>query len=504
MVIVSNQSSAVSVQVSVPIAEPRPPTLKGAAIDSSDADPGTHVSSLARQLSAAAMRAQQRDATLDPQALGQKATQVLSELAGDRDGLDSRGFKGMPRDQLALITYDEGGEFSLRERASARQESVEQEQLWRQGVTTRALSEYSATGSMSRFFNDALSHFKSLPSIEQAQYPTDYAVDLQRKIDQVFDDKTGRAVGVPFNAQEEIKNSLPDRAYSKPSSAETSLYANKNSTAVALGRELMVNRLFGRREPPVIEREGGMSMEDISRNSFEFLTREDRELFSEIYYSYAQDGDVDLRYVDDIARRLGDYRQSDDGRIMGNTNDGHLFDEEGRQISIRFNDSDTATASRIFSGGAINSTRLDRGFLEYMLDPGHEGFSHSIDLRFVEHLVSRFSEVSSDGLKLDPGFAAFPEGERAVRSIITKSREVIFPLRKSDELHGNEEATDPVRERVPTAALQSLKQEFSGAKSEGLFTILMKAGIGVLSGRRTEPQDNDRPLPTRRILDRRE
>ncbi len=129
MVIVNNQSLAVRVQVAVPPLETKPPASASAVTDSSDTNPDTQVSNLARQLSAAAVRAQDRDATLDPQALSQKATQALSELSSST--ADSQAFKGMPRDQLALITYDEGGEFPNGERASAKQEAAEQEQLWR-------------------------------------------------------------------------------------------------------------------------------------------------------------------------------------------------------------------------------------------------------------------------------------------------------------------------------------------------------------------------------------
>ena len=471
MVIVNNQSSAVRVQVAVPLLETRSLASEGAAADSSDTNPETQVSNLARQLSAAAVRAQDRDATLDPQALSQKATQALSELASIT--ADSRAFKGMPRDQLALITYDEGDEFSVGERALARQEAAEQEQLWRSSAKTRALSEYNATGNMRGFFSEALAHFKSLPAIEQAQYPAGFATDLQRKAGEQL-----------VNPQEEITKALPEPAYIRPSAAEVNLYATKNSTAATLGRQLLVDRLFDGVEPRVVDGKHGMNMENMSRSQFEFLTREDRELFSEIYYAYAQDQSVDLGYVDDIARSLGDYRQLNDGRLLSNTNDGHSYDGQGRQLSVRFNDSDTAAAARILNGSAMSSTRLDQDFLRFALDPGFRGRGHRDDWRFLEHVVNRFSAEGSAGLELDECFSAYPVGDVAVRSIVTASKEVMRPPRTCDGVARDDEA----KQATSAAQLENAELDSLLGKSESLFTILgrLRAGSGSVGREPTE------------------
>jgi len=491
MVIVNNQSSTVRVQVAVPLLEPRPFASEGAVADSSDTNPDTQVSNLARQLSAAAVRAQDRDATLDPQALRQKATQVLSELSSSTSGIQA--FKGMPRDQLALIIYDEGGEFTTVERASARQEAAEQEQHWRQSSTTRALSEYNATGNMTGFFSEALTHFKSLPLIDQVQYPAVYEADLQHK--------AGRTGSQPFNSEEEIKKVLPETAYTKPITAETNLYATKNNTAAALGRELLVSRLFDGREPRVVSGEHGMSMENIYRSPYEFLTREDRELFAEIYHSYAQDQNADLGYVDEIAFRLGDYRQHNDGRIMGNFNMGS-YDSQGRQLTVSYNERDTAAAARILYGSAISSTRLDQGFLRYTLDPGFDGVCHRSDLRFLEHMVTRFSASAGAVPKLDECFASFPTGHRPINSIMTAASEVTWPPRPCDSSGGDDVASHLTKERTPAAELTSLDLDSLIGKPGELFMMLqnMKTRMGTFNNRPTEIQGVEGQLPPGRLV----
>ncbi|WP_341522432.1 hypothetical protein AABC73_03220 [Pseudomonas sp. G.S.17] len=199
----------------------------------------------ARQLGAAAARAQTRDAALDPQFLGQKASQVLTELSGSVGGVDSRSFEGMPRDQLALITYAEHGEFTVEERVSAWQETARQEQLWRQSAATRALDEYSSTGKMTGFCGEALAHFKSLPVIEQAQYPTGYADDLLGKID--LDSSDAPVIyAQAASPMEIVRGLLPEAAFVRVSKSD-------ESTTDARGRQIMLDRLYGGREPPFMD-----------------------------------------------------------------------------------------------------------------------------------------------------------------------------------------------------------------------------------------------------------
>lgn len=201
-------------------------TVTDVAGSSSNSGGSMTVSNLARQLSESAKRAEARDATLSHKELGQTAKALLSQVAGDSyhtnkaqndaevpktndpvllarakqatdftNGSGSNPFKGMSREQLALITYDDSGSFTVNERRAALQESDDQEYAWRQKVAAKAIDEYNRTGKMTNFFTEVLEHYKALPRIEQAQYPEDYASKLQEMIDLDFNYKTHKAEG---------------------------------------------------------------------------------------------------------------------------------------------------------------------------------------------------------------------------------------------------------------------------------------------------------------------
>jgi len=299
------------------------------------------ISSLARQLSEAVTRAQTRDSSLRPADLdlitGDKyfadkaqhdaevpeadAPELLiraKQATGFLNGSDSNPFKGLSRDQLNLIAYDDSGAFTLNERRAAWQETT---------------------------------------------------------------------------------------------------------AASASGRDLMVSRLFGGKEPAVSDGAQGMSMTNIGRLSFEFLTRDDRELLSQIY-AYAQEQGVDLNYVDNLASEIGDYRQHDNGRSLLSFNNGS-YDKEGHQLTVSFTDKDAATASRILTGSAINSTRFDQGFLQHLLDPGLGAIGNSSNLEFLELMVIKFSSEGATQSSINSQFATYtPVISYKDNYVITASKDV--------------------------------------------------------------------------------
>jgi hypothetical protein len=173
----------------------------------------TTVSTLANQLSDASLRAQARDASLTRVELESLARKTVNELLSpyytanklkhdtevpDTDdptllaraekatlytrGLASNPFSGMSADQLALITYDDSGTFTVNERRAALEESDKQEFAWRQKVVAEAEHEYNTTGKLTKFFQSVLDHYKGLPRIEQAEYPSDYESRLNELI----------------------------------------------------------------------------------------------------------------------------------------------------------------------------------------------------------------------------------------------------------------------------------------------------------------------------------
>jgi len=66
-------------------------------------------------------------------------------------------------DQLALITYDDSGTFTVNERRAALEESAKQEFAWRQKVVAEAEFEYNSTGKLTNFSQSVLDHYKGLP-----------------------------------------------------------------------------------------------------------------------------------------------------------------------------------------------------------------------------------------------------------------------------------------------------------------------------------------------------
>ena len=190
------------------------------------------ISTLASQLAASASRAEERDKTLTRSELADKAKSILNHIVGDsyyanktlhdseipkssdqellsrakqatafvndtsRDGPSIKNpFSSLSREQLANIIYDDSGTYTVNERHAAWRESYDQEEAWREKVAAKAMAEYNSTGKLTNFFSSVLDHFKELPAIEQAQYPKDYASDLESKVRLDFNYLTHRAEG---------------------------------------------------------------------------------------------------------------------------------------------------------------------------------------------------------------------------------------------------------------------------------------------------------------------
>ncbi len=215
------------------------------------------VSTLAQQLSAAAARAQTRDAGLSRKDLGQKAASLLSQISGDNyfankaksdaevpdtsdpallarakqatafvNGQGSNPFKGLSRDQLDLIAYDDSGTFTVNERRAAWSEAYDQEEAWRRQIIGQGELEYKATGKQNDFFAALLKHYQGLPAIEQAQYPTGYASQLQEWIHLDFNFRTNQAEGGGVSHTSLIKQLLAQGPYGDqaPDTPETGSY----------------------------------------------------------------------------------------------------------------------------------------------------------------------------------------------------------------------------------------------------------------------------------------
>lgn len=190
------------------------------------------ISTLGSQLAASASRNEDRDKTLTHSELAAKAKSIINHIIGDSyyanktlhdteapktSDLDllsrakqatafvndaSRGgksiknpFSDLSGEQLSNIIYDDSGAYTVNERHAAWRESYDQEEAWRVKAIAQAMNEYNSTGKLTNFFSSVLEHFKELPAIEQAQYPKDYASDLESKISRDFNYRTHQAEG---------------------------------------------------------------------------------------------------------------------------------------------------------------------------------------------------------------------------------------------------------------------------------------------------------------------
>ncbi|WP_139234373.1 hypothetical protein [Kosakonia arachidis] len=163
----------------------------------------------------------------------------------------------------------------------------------------------------------------------------------------------------------------------------------------------MMSRLFGDADTELAV-QTTLTKNNISMSSYNFLTSGDRDMLSNLYAT-AQEQGIDLRYVDGLARDLGDYRMF--SPVEGNSNTG-IYDMAGRRLTFSFTDTDMATASRIQDSNKLSGSVLPSGFLDYELDPGF-AFNHTASFDFLALVVnnpamhgdaaSRFSTYQSQG-----------------------------------------------------------------------------------------------------------
>jgi hypothetical protein len=195
------------------------------------------------------------------------------------------------------------------------------------------------------------------------------------------------------------------------------------------GQALMLSRLFGSTDPndaPPVET--GVSLSTEGDSVYNFLTEDDRNTLSDMY-AYAQQQGASLQYVDDIAHDLGVYREF--GSVTGNTNSVGTYDASGHAITYSFTDQDAVAAQNILGGDAINSTRLDPGFLKFELDPGYMA-NHAANFDFLEQMVNHFSGAGANTQQsLDSKFSTFvPNGES--NFVTNVSSEVVFQAPQPD------------------------------------------------------------------------
>ncbi|NAO29970.1 hypothetical protein PsdCFBP2356_26165 [Pseudomonas syringae pv. dysoxyli] len=178
-------------------------------LDYASAIDGATFSTLSRQLSSSAARAQARDSSLDFKSLRSLANSISDKIAGNsyhanrklhdaeipdtddparlerarqatsfKNGSGTNPFAGLSQDQLRLVMYDESGDFTINERSAASSENHVQQENWNRAMCKRYTDEYNETGKSTQTLVMLLAHYDQLPPIEKAQYPAHYAANI--------------------------------------------------------------------------------------------------------------------------------------------------------------------------------------------------------------------------------------------------------------------------------------------------------------------------------------
>ncbi|MGY2170733.1 hypothetical protein [Pseudomonas gingeri] len=225
--------------------------------------------------------------------------------------------------------------------------------------------------------------------------------------------------------------------------------ASSPPPAVSLsGQALLITHLYGGEPNPRFE-----TVLDSTKSEKYYLTSADRDLLAHIY-EFAQEQGAAPRYVTSLARDLAEYRQFQNGTMLGNLNSGNRYDIEGHQLSYSFTDKDAATAARILDGDVIKGSALDQDFLRYMLDPGH-GAYHICDFDFLEKVITRFSTTGDPDVTLPPQFQTYQSHQGYIEH---KSREILEPVTLERLARQKQEATGQ-NPAAPNPAPDSEKAE---------------------------------------------
>jgi hypothetical protein len=129
-------------------------------------------------------RAMELPKTRDPELLDRARSAsefVTLTLAGHANAKNP--FEKLSREQLNVIAYDDSGVFTLNERRAAYQGVQKMDDAWRKTAIPGGILEQARTGKATKFYNEALSYYKSLPAIEKAvNYPKDAEALLKARI----------------------------------------------------------------------------------------------------------------------------------------------------------------------------------------------------------------------------------------------------------------------------------------------------------------------------------
>jgi hypothetical protein len=258
----------------------------------------------------------------------------------------------------------------------------------------------------------------------------------------------------------------PDKPL-KDTDIEKAPSVNLHPTVAFSGKSLLMTRVFfctkPNYEPPVITE---LTDNTYSMSCANFLTKEDRGLFEDMY-EYAQEQGADLRYVDALAFSLGYYRQSDNPahKIPQSMAGHHTL--EGRKVVYAFTEKDAATAKRILNSEALNTTRLNEGFIRYTLDQEYGVLGHG-DFAFMEKMINTFS-ATDDGAPL----------ERRFHNFVDNSNDFVKHVAEEITLHSggkDERSTD-----VLLSAKSTLTDDARSVTPDTLTVLLRRVILSAIN-----------------------
>jgi hypothetical protein len=161
------------------------------------------------------------------------------------------------------------------------------------------------------------------------------------------------------------------------------------------GRATLLKRMFGiddvdAADPPVWTSAANLTTGRVAY----FLNADDRKMLANAYEVAEQRG-IDPLAVDNLVVDLGMYRM---GANTGNSPDttGQLSYPDGRPVISVFSPEREAAARELLSSKAMDDTKIDSGFLQFVTNPGRYS-RPAVDFGVLRELMVASSASNSDG-----------------------------------------------------------------------------------------------------------
>jgi hypothetical protein len=124
--------------------------------------------------------------TIDPDLLDRARQATDYIVRSDKHDRNVKNpFISLSRDQLNLIVYDESGLYTVNERRAAWYGVSDIEAKWNRKLMCDENLESAMNGGRTpMFYAEVMAHYKTLPLIEQVQYPDNYEAKLLVRIDE--------------------------------------------------------------------------------------------------------------------------------------------------------------------------------------------------------------------------------------------------------------------------------------------------------------------------------